>query len=234
MIVVLVLLPLLSEMFLSNQTWDPNIILKVTAITLLKISAFVVIMVVGGKKLLPKLLIMIVRTKSRELTVLGIIAISCGFAFVSYSLFSASFALGAFMAGFVLNESKVGRKLAENSLPLRDIFAVLFFVAAGMLFNPGVLIKEPALILVTLGLVVFGKAILSYFIMRMFRQNVSDSLIMAASLAQIGEFSFILAALALKLNIFSSTVYDMVIASAIISIIINPFLFKAIKVFGKK
>jgi CPA2 family monovalent cation:H+ antiporter-2 len=185
-----------------------------------------VAIVLVGRKLLPRLLVAIAKTKSRELMVLGIIAISSGFAFIAYTIFGASFALGAFMAGFVLNESEIGKKAAEKSLPLRDIFAVLFFVSAGMLFNPAVLIEEPILILVAFSLVVFGKAAVAYFIMRVFRQGFYNSLILAVSLAQIGEFSFILAALALKLNIFSNIVYDMVIASAIISITINPFLFK--------
>jgi CPA2 family monovalent cation:H+ antiporter-2 len=139
-------------------------------------------MVVIGKKLLPKLLVVIAKTKSNELMILGVIAISSGFAFIAYTLFGASFALGAFMV------------------------VLLAFV-----------------------LVVFGKAIVAYFIMRKFHQSLYESLIMAVSLAQIGEFSFILAGLALKMNIFSNIVYDMVIASAIISITINPFLFKLVK-----
>ena len=181
------------------------------------------------KKLLPKLLISIAKTRSRELMTLGTITISSGFAFIAYTIFGASFALGAFMAGFVLNESKIGRKSAEKSLPLRDIFAVLFFVSAGMLFNPNILFEEPLLILTAFILVTFGKGAVTYFIMKIFRQTISDRLILSASLSQIGEFSFILAALALKLKIFSPIVYDMVIASAILSIAINPFLFRMAK-----
>ncbi len=138
------------------------------------------------------------------------------------------------MAGFVLNESATGKKSADKSLPLRDIFAVLFFVSAGMLLNPSVITKEPILVLTAFSLVVGGKALISYFIMRLFRQKVYDSLVLAVSLAQIGEFSFILTALALKLEIFSHILYDMVIASAIISITINPFLFKIVAQFKPK
>ncbi len=234
MIVILVLLPIVSEMFYNPEKINAYLIAKTSIITIAKISSFIAIMIIVGKKLLPKLLLIIAKTKSHELMVLGIIAISSGFAFLAYSIFGASFALGAFMAGFVLNESKIGRKSAEKSLPLRDIFAVLFFVSAGMLFNPFVIIQEPALILLTFVLVVFGKGIVAYFIMRAFRQSFYNSLILAASLAQIGEFSFILAALSLKLNIFSTTVYNMVIASAIISITINPFLFKIVRRYDWK
>ncbi len=229
MIVVLVLLPVFTEMFTTGKSLDLQMVLQTVFFTLFKITTFVVSMVVIGKKLLPLLLVAIAKTKSRELMVLGIIAISSGFAFIAYTLFGASFALGAFMAGFVLNESEIGRKSAEKSLPLRDIFAVLFFVSAGMLFNPSVLIEEPILIVVAFLLVVVGKSAVAYFIMRVFKQGLYNSLTLAVSLAQIGEFSFILAALALKLNIFSNVVYDMVIASAIISITINPFLFALTK-----
>lgn len=229
MIVVLVLLPVFAEIFTAGKSLDLHMVLQTVFFTLAKITTFVVAMIVIGKKLLPLLLVAIAKTKSRELMVLGIIAISSGFAFIAYTLFGASFALGAFMAGFVLNESEIGRKSADKSLPLRDIFAVLFFVSAGMLFNPTVLIEEPILIVVAFLLVVVGKSAVAYFIMRVFKQGLYNSLTLAVSLAQIGEFSFILAALALKLNIFSNVVYDMVIASAIISITINPFLFALTK-----
>jgi CPA2 family monovalent cation:H+ antiporter-2 len=229
MVVILVMLPFISETLLEKNTHDFYSIFRTTIIVLAKIIAFVTIMMVFGKKLLPKILVSITKTRSHELMTLGTITISSGFAFIAYTLFGASFALGAFMAGFALNESKIGQKLAEKSLPLRDIFAVLFFVSAGMLFNPKVLFEEPLLILTAFILVTFGKGAVTYFIMKIFRQTVSDRLILSASLSQIGEFSFILAALALKLKIFSPTVYDMVIASAILSIAINPFLFRMAK-----
>jgi monovalent cation:H+ antiporter-2, CPA2 family len=229
MVLILVMLPVLSETFLKESSYDFYDIFRTVVIVFAKIIAFVAIMMVFGKRLLPKLLVAISKTKSRELITLGTIAISSGFAFIAYTIFGASFALGAFMAGFVLNESAIGRKSAEKSLPLRDIFAVLFFVSAGMLFNPKILLEEPLLILVAFFLVVFGKGFITYFIMKIFRQTSSNSLMLSASLAQIGEFSFILAALALKLEVFSPVVYDMVIASAILSIAINPFLFRMAK-----
>jgi CPA2 family monovalent cation:H+ antiporter-2 len=229
MVVILVMLPVFSETLLNKNNHDFHIILRTTIIVLAKIITFVVIMMVFGKKLLPKLLVSIAKTRSRELITLGTITISSGFAFIAYTIFGASFALGAFMAGFVLNDSIIGRKSAEKSLPLRDIFAVLFFVSAGMLFNPKILFEEPLLILTAFILVTFGKGAVTYLIMKIFRQTISDRLILSASMSQIGEFSFILAALALKLKIFSPVVYDMVIASAIISIAINPFLFRLAK-----
>ncbi len=230
MVMILVLLPVLSEMSDHGSSFGFQEVFEMVCVVSVKIFAFIVVMMVFGKKLLPKLLVAIAKTKSRELMVLGTIAISSGFAFVAYTMFGASFALGAFMAGFVLNESEIGRKSAEKAMPLRDIFSVLFFVSAGMLFNPGVLLEEPLLVFVAFILVTFGKGAISYLIMEVFRQSFFDRLTLAVSLSQIGEFSFILAALALKLGVFSNTVYDMVIASAIISITINPFLFKALKV----
>lgn len=231
MVIILVLLPVVSEMFSGDQDLDSRVIFEMIFLVIIKMVAFIMVMMVVGKKLLPRLLVAIARTKSRELMSLGILSIASGFAFIAYTLFGASFALGAFMAGFVLNESDIGKKSAEKSLPLRDIFAVLFFVSAGILFDPSIIIKEPALIILAVLLVIFGKALTAYFTMRLFRQGSYNSMILAASLAQIGEFSFILTALALKLGIFSQILYDMVIASAIISITINPFLFKFVKRF---
>ena len=230
MIIILVLLPTFAYMMQEKVT-NLQVILETIFLTIIKIIAFVMVMIMVGKKLLPKLLLAIAKTKSRELISLGILAIASGFAFIAYTIFGASFALGAFMAGFILNESDIGKKSAEKSLPLQDLFAVLFFISAGMLFDPSVLFKEPVLIIIALLLVVFGKSIVAYIIMRFFRQNVFNSLILAVSIAQIGEFSFILTALALKLGVLSPILYDMVIASAILSITLNPFLFKLAKKF---
>ena len=231
MIIALVLLPIFADIYSNNEVDKLYLILNAIFLTLLKISAFILVMIVVGKKLLPKLLVLIAQTKSRELMVLGIMAISSGFAFIAYTLFGVSFALGAFMAGFILNESEIGQKSAKKSLPLRDTFAVLFFVSVGMLFDPLVIIQQPVLVIIALILVVFGKAIVAYTTMRIFRQGIYNSMLLSVSLSQIGEFSFILAALSLKLEIFSSTIYDVVIISAIISITINPFLFKLVEKF---
>ncbi len=234
MVVILVLLPVIYSMMADKASLDFYKIFKLIILVVFKVIAFLMLMVIFGKKLLPRLLVTISKTESHELMVLGTIAISSGFAFLAYTVFGTSFALGAFMAGFVLNESSIGRKYADKSLALRDLFAVLFFVATGMLFNPKILLQEPVLILVAFLLVTLGKLLITYFIMKLFRQEQRNSLLLAASLAQIGEFSFILAALSLKLGIFSTIIYDMVIASAIISIALNPFLFKMAKLMRTK
>jgi CPA2 family monovalent cation:H+ antiporter-2 len=229
MVIILVILPVIYKILNEGGAVDSKLILEMSFTIILKIIAFVMVMLFFGKKILPKVLIAISKTKSQELISLGTLAISSGFAFIAYTIFGASFALGAFMAGFILNESKIGKKFAEKSLPLRDIFAVLFFVSAGMLFNPSVLTKDPLMVVVGIALVIFGKAIISYFVMRLLRQDIYSSAILAVSLAQIGEFSFILAAVALKLNFLSHDLYDIVIISAIFSIALNPFLFKIIQ-----
>ena len=229
MIVVLILLPILAQSMHSGEYLDAHVVFKSVFLVFIKISIFVIAMTVIGRKLLPRLLIAIAKTKSRELMSLGSLAIACGFAFVAYSLFGASFALGAFIAGLILNESEIGKKSAERSLPLRDIFAVLFFISAGMLFDPKIVLREPVLVLISFLLVTFIKPLVAFLVMKFFKQSKHDSLFVALGLAQIGEFSFILAALALKLNIFVPTLYDIVIASAFLSIIINPFLFRIVK-----
>jgi CPA2 family monovalent cation:H+ antiporter-2 len=141
-------------------------------------------------------------------------------------LFDTSFALGAFMAGFVLNESDIGKKMSNLALPLRDLFAVLFFIATGMVFNPAILIHETKLVLITFLLIVLIRPMIIFVLMRMLKQSKSDSLNMSFGLAQIGEFSFILGALALKIGNFSSVLYDLIIAGSILSIAVNFLLFK--------
>lgn len=225
MVFAIVLLPIIV-----NSTADNNLSFSEIGSTILimfaKISAFIVIMVVVARRLLPKLLVFIAKSKSQELMSLGTLSIAMGFAFIAYTLFGASFALGAFLAGMVLNESVIGKKAANQSLPLRDLFSVLFFISVGMLFKPSILIREPLLVLATLAIVVIGKPIAAYIISRALRQTIHNSWIIAVSLAQIGEFSFILASLALKLNIFSPNLYDAILASALISIAVNPLLMK--------
>jgi CPA2 family monovalent cation:H+ antiporter-2 len=231
MIIAVVLLPVYVHMASTNEEFTLKIILESILLIFLKISAFVIVMTVIGRKLLPQLLVSIAKTKSRELMSLGTLAIASGFAFIAYTLFEASFALGAFMAGLILNESEIGKKSAEKSLPLRDIFAVLFFISAGMLFDPKIIVTEPILVCIAFLIVVVAKPIAAYIIMRFFRHGIYNSFLVSVSLAQIGEFSFIIAALALQMKIFSQNLYDVIIAAAIISITINPFLFKFAKRF---
>ena len=226
MIIAMVILPPIVDMIRFQNSINTEIIIETIIIIISKILIFTIAMVTIGKKLLPKFLITIHKSRSRELVSLSILAIASGFAFIAHAIFGASFALGAFMAGFILNESEIGRKTVDKSLPLRDIFAVLFFISVGLIFNPYIITQEPILVFITTILVIFGKGIIAFIIMKLFKKTTNDSLILSASLAQIGEFSFILTALAMKLNIISQTLYDMVIASAIISILLNPLLFK--------
>jgi CPA2 family monovalent cation:H+ antiporter-2 len=227
MVVAVVILPAVVHM-ISQGSGGVSFenISKQVLLVLIKISIFVVLMLLVGRKILPVILREIVKTKSYELMSLGVLAIACGFAFIAYNLFGTSFALGAFVAGLVLNESRIGKKMSEQSYPLRDVFAVLFFTSVGMLFDPKILAREPFLVVITLLIVIFAKSFFAYLIMRFFRQDIKSSLVVSVSLAQVGEFSFIITALALKLGIFSTALYDVVIASSLLSIIINPLLFK--------
>jgi CPA2 family monovalent cation:H+ antiporter-2 len=224
-VLVIVLLPVIAAMLAQNKEITAEIIGTKFAITLLKISVFATIMIVVGRRLLPPLLVMIAKTKSRELMSLGTLAIALGFAYVAYELFDASFALGAFLAGFVLNESEIGHKSAEQSLPLRDTFAVLFFVSVGMLFDPSILIKDPINVLMALGVVAVGTSLATFVPVRLFGQPIRNAALVAVALAQIGEFSFIFAGMARHLDMLSAHMYDVILAAALLSIGLNPFLY---------
>ena len=201
--------------------------------TLLKVAGFVAFMLVAGTRVLPWLLIRIAHTRSRELFTLGVLAIALGIAWVAYALFH-SFALGAFLAGLVLNSSPLGHNAAERSLPLRDAFAVLFFVSVGMLFDPTILVREPLAVLGLLGIVIVGKSVAALAITAIFRLDRATSLTVAAALAQIGEFSFILAALGVSLGGISAQTRDLILAAALLSISLNPFVFAFVDRIGAR
>ena len=201
--------------------------------TLLKVAFFVAFMLVVGTRVLPWLLIRIAHTRSRELFTLGVLAIALGIAWAAYQLFH-SFALGAFLAGLVLNSSPLGHNAAERSLPLRDAFAVLFFVSVGMLFDPTILLREPLAVLGVLGIVIVGKSVAALAITTLFRLDRATSLTVAAALAQIGEFSFILAALAVSLGGISPETRDLILAAALLSISLNPFVFALVDRMGAR
>jgi len=201
--------------------------------TLFKVAGFSVVMVVVGSRVLPWVLVRIAHTRSRELFTLGVLAIALGIAWVAYALFH-SFALGAFLAGLVLNSSPLGHNAAERSLPLRDAFAVLFFVSVGMLFDPTILVREPLAVLGVLGIVILGKALAALAITTMFRLDRATSLTVAAALAQIGEFSFILAALSVRLGGMSRETHDLILAAALLSISLNPFVFALVDRMGAR
>lgn len=192
--------------------------------TLLKVVLFVAVMLVVGGKVMPWLLIRIAHTKSRELFTLGVLAIALGIAWVAYWLFH-SFALGAFLAGLVMNASPLGHNAAERSLPLRDAFAVLFFVSVGMLFDPMIVVRQPWGVLGVLGIVIVGKSLAALVITKAFKLDRSSGFTVAAALAQIGEFSFILAALGVSMGTMSRGTHDLILAASLLSISLNPFVF---------
>ncbi len=185
-------------------------------------------MLVVGKRLIPAALHWVVHTGSRELFRLAVLAIALGFAFGAAYLFDVSFALGAFFAGMILGETQLSRRAAEETLPLRDAFAVLFFVSVGMLFDPKVIVEQPGPLLATIIIIVFGKSLAAFAIVRAFGHPTQTALAVSASLAQIGEFSFILAGLGAGLNLLPDEGRDLILAGAILSILVNPFLFTAV------
>ena len=232
MVLVLVLLPAVAVTLESgggvHGAGEPNL-LNTFALTLGRIALFIALMLIVGRRLFPKLLWQIARTGSRELFTLCIIAAALGIAYGSAALFGVSFALGAFFAGMVLRESPLSYRAAEESLPLRDAFSVLFFVSVGMLFDPQVLIREPLHVFVVLAIIIFGKSLAAFFLVLLFRYPLNTALTVSASLAQIGEFSFILAGLGVSLALMPPEGQSLILAGSIISIALNPLVFYAIE-----
>jgi CPA2 family monovalent cation:H+ antiporter-2 len=234
MVLALVLLPALASVISGGEEMvraDPIAarfglgLPGVIGLTLAKVVAFVIVMLVVGRRVIPWLLHYVAHTGSRELFRLAVLAIALGVAFGAAKLFGVSLALGAFFAGMVLSESELSHRAAEESLPLRDAFAVLFFVSVGMLFDPFSIARDPLPLIATLFIIVVGKSIAAYLIVRMFRHPVATALTIAASLAQIGEFSFILASLGTRLDLLPDEASDLILAGAILSIMLNPLLF---------
>jgi CPA2 family monovalent cation:H+ antiporter-2 len=205
----------------------PDSVWGVLGLTAVKIAAFLVLMLVIGRRLIPWILHYVAHTGSRELFRLSVLAIALGVAFGSAALFGVSFALGAFFAGMILAESPLSHQAAEETLPLRDAFSVLFFVSVGMLFNPMILLQEPLPVLATVLIIVVGKSLAAFLIVLAFRHPLSTALTISVSLAQIGEFSFILAGLGLDLRLLPQQGSDLILAGALISILLNPLLFVA-------
>jgi CPA2 family monovalent cation:H+ antiporter-2 len=197
--------------------------------TVLEVVAFIAIMLVAGRRVLPWLLWQISHTGSRELFTLLVIAAAIGIAYGAAQLFSVSFALGAFFAGMVMRESEFSHRAAVESLPLRDAFSVLFFVSVGMLFEPCILMKQPFLVLGVVAIIILGKSIAAFGLVLAFRYPLNTALTVSVSLAQIGEFSFILAGLGLSLGILPADGMSLVLAGALISIALNPVLFAAVE-----
>lgn len=201
---------------------------RTVGLTLLEVSAFIALMLIVGRRLLPWMLLQIARTGSRELFTLAVISIAIGIAYGSAQLFSVSFALGAFFAGMVMRESEFSHRAAAESLPLRDAFAVLFFVAVGMLFDPMILMAQPLHVVGVVAIIILGKSAAAMVLVLAFRYPLNTALTVAASLAQIGEFSFILAGLGMSLGLLPAEGMSLILAGALISIALNPFVFAAI------
>lgn len=195
--------------------------------TLLKVGAFAALALYLGPKIVPRLLKMAARTGSRELFTLTVLALALGIAFGAAVVFDVSFALGAFFAGVVMSESRLSHRAAADSLPLQDAFTVLFFVSVGMLFDPSVLLREPGKVLGALALIMIGKSVIAFLIVVALRYPIGLGLTVSASLAQIGEFSFILAGLGISLGLLTREGQDLILASAILSIVLNPLAFTA-------
>jgi CPA2 family monovalent cation:H+ antiporter-2 len=232
MVLVLVLLPPLAGA-MGGRGGDPaggapDPLWQTLGLTLLQVGGFVALMLVVGRRAFPWILWQVTRTGSRELFTLCVVAAAVSIAFASAALFGVSFALGAFFAGMVMRESEFSHRAAEESLPLRDAFAVLFFVSVGMLFDPSVLIDRPLQVLAVVGVIVLGKSLAACALVLAFRYPLRTALTVSASLAQIGEFSFILAGLGVSLGVLPVEGQSLILAGALISIATNPLWFSVI------
>lgn len=224
MVLALVLIPAMAgvlekgEANFSLLAWD-------LLLTLGKVVAFMLLMMIVGRRLIPWILSRSAATGSRELFTLSVLALALGIAFGAVELFDVSFALGAFFAGMVLNESELSHRAAHDTLPLRDAFAVLFFVSVGMLFDPHIVLERPFAIIGALVIILFGKSLAAWLLVKVLGHSTRTAMTIAVSLAQIGEFSFILAGLGITLNLLSKEGQNLVLAAAILSIMLNPILF---------
>jgi CPA2 family monovalent cation:H+ antiporter-2 len=224
MVLVLVILPALASS-LKGAEFNLGTTAQAMGLTLGKLALFTAIMLVAGRRVVPWVLHYIAHTGSRELFRLAVLSVALGVALGAAVLFDVSIALGAFFAGMIMSESQLSQRAAEESLPLRDAFAVLFFVSVGMLFNPSILLTDWAAVLATVAIIVVGKSAAAYFIVRAFKHSRGTALTISASLAQIGEFSFILAGLGVTLGLLPERGRDLILAGAIISIMLNPLVF---------
>ena len=230
MVLVLVLLPPLAAWLGdSARVVGDRTLLTTLALTLSQVAVFIALMLVVGRRVFPWLLWQVAGTGSRELFTLCVVAAAVGIAYSSAALFGVSFALGAFFAGMVMRESPLSYRAAEESLPLRDAFSVLFFVSVGMLFDPHVLIQRPLQLLTVVAIIIIGKSLAAFFLVLLFRYPLNTALTVSASLAQIGEFSFILAGLGVSLGVLPTAGQNLILAGAIISIALNPLVFQAVE-----
>ncbi|MXP52039.1 Kef family K(+) transporter [Pantoea sp. Seng] len=224
MVLTLVLLPAIAGM-LEEGNASPSLLFWDLMLTIGKVVAFMVLMMVVGRRVVPWILAKSAATGSRELFTLSVLALALGIAFGAVEFFDVSFALGAFFAGMVLNESELSHRAAHDTLPLRDAFAVLFFVSVGMLFDPMILIEQPLAVLGALAIIVLGKSIAAWLLVTLLGHSRRTAMTISVSLAQIGEFAFILAGLGISLGMLSDEGRNLVLAAAILSIMLNPILF---------
>jgi K+:H+ antiporter len=239
MVLALVLLPASAEFlggkpFADVGTAAQHNLWATLGLTIGKVAVFVALMLVVGTRLFPWLLERVARTGSRELFTLAVVAVALGIAFGAAELFNVSFALGAFFAGIVVNESDHSRRAADETRPLQDAFTVLFFVAVGMLFDPAILVRQPLDVLLVLAIIMIGKSFAAFLIVLAFRYPLSTALTISASLAQIGEFSFILAGLGLALGLLPLEGQNLILAGALLSIALNPLAFRVIDMMGRR
>ena len=226
-VVALVLLPLLARTGGGTRVWLE------AGWAILRVAGFLALMLGVGSRLLPWILVRIAHTGSRELFTLGVLAIAMGVAWLASSVFGASFALGAFVAGLVLNASPLGHAAAERSLPLRDAFAVIFFVSVGMLFDPRVLLARPGAVAAVTAVVMLGGGLCAWALARLGRVEASGARLLGASFGQIGEFSFVLAGVGLAAKLISRGTHDLVLAAALLSIALNPFVLRLADRLGR-
>ena len=239
-ILVLVMLPAVAGLFggapagLAGGRFGDAGALTAIGIALGKVALFVSLAVPVGRRVIPWILVMIAHLRSRELFTLAVLALSVGIAYLSAKVFGVSFALGAFFAGMVMHGSGMAARAAEQSLPFRDAFAVLFFVAVGMMFDPMVLVERPGAVLATIGVVVIGKSLAAAAIMLMLRQGFAATATVTAALAQIGEFSLLLAEQGISLGILPEQARNPILATVVCSIALNPVAFWLAGKFKKK
>ncbi|MBU9559321.1 cation:proton antiporter [Burkholderia multivorans] len=232
MVLVLVLLPPVAGLLGGSPPGGEHApgggVWSTLGVTMLKVAAFIALMLIVGKRVFPRILWLVARTGSRELFTLCMIAAAVGIAFGAAKLFDVSFALGAFFAGMMMRESEFSRRAADETLPLRDAFSVLFFISVGMLFDPKVLLDEPLHVVEVAAIVLIGKTLAAVALVVAFRYPLNTALIVGAGLAQIGEFSFILAGLGRSLGLLSAEGQNLILAVALISIALNSVAFAAI------
>lgn len=229
-VLAIVLIPALATGG-TQASSDPQALFILLGIALGKIGLFIAIMLIIGKRFLPWILVTVANTKSRELFTLSVFVVAVGIAFGAAHLFSISFALGAFFAGMIIKQSDFAHEVTEKALPFQDAFAVLFFVSVGMLFDPATLIEQPLQVALTLLIIMVGKSIAALAIILLFRYPAKTAFTVSASLAQIGEFSFILGTLGLNYGLLSHEANNLILAAALISITLNPILFKLLDKF---